>query len=71
MPPALIGLVLGVGTSAAVTRLVQSMLYQTKPRDLEIFSLLALSLLAADTAAFMIPAGHAAQLDPVTALRME
>ena len=69
--PALIGLAVGLATSAAVTRLIQSMLYQTRPLDPEIFSVVALTLLVVAVAACVIPAWRAAQLDPVAALRME
>jgi predicted permease len=69
--PALIGLALGLATSAGVTRLIQSMLYETKPLDLEIFSLVALTLIVVAAVACVIPAWRAARLDPVAALRME
>jgi len=69
--PALIGLAIGLATSAAVTQLIQSMLYQTRPLDPQIFSVVALTLLVVAVAACVIPAWRAAQLDPVAALRME
>jgi ABC-type lipoprotein release transport system permease subunit len=47
------------------------MLYQTRPLDPEIFSVVALTLLVVAVAACVIPAWRAAQLDPVAALRME
>jgi len=51
--------------------LIRSMLYQTQPLDPEIFSLVAFTLIAVACAACFIPAWRAAQLDPVSALRME
>ena len=69
--PALIGLGLGLVTSALVTRLIQSLLYETRPLDPEIFCVAALTLLTVSVAACVIPAWRAAQLDPVTALRMQ
>ena len=71
LQPALIGLALGLGTSAGVTRLIQSMLYETQALDAEIFGLVALTLIAVAVAACIIPAWRAAQLDPVAALRAE
>ncbi len=71
MQPALIGLALGLATSAGVTRLIRSILYETRPLDPEIFSLVALTLIAVAAAACFIPAWRAAQIDPITALRTE
>jgi putative ABC transport system permease protein len=64
-------LALGLATSAGVTRLIQSVLYKTRPLDPEIFSLVALTLIAVAAAACLIPAWRAAHIDPMTALRSE
>ncbi|HLJ78547.1 MAG TPA: ABC transporter permease [Acidobacteriaceae bacterium] len=69
--PALIGLVLGLCASAGVTRLIQSMLYQTQPGDPEIFGLVSLALILVAGAACVVPAWRASHLDPVASLRMQ
>lgn len=69
--PALVGLVLGLAASAGVTRLIQSMLYETHPLDPEIFGAVTFILMLVAAAACIVPAWRAARLDPVTALRTE
>jgi ABC-type antimicrobial peptide transport system permease subunit len=71
LQPALIGLALGLGTGAGVTRMIQSMLYHTQPLDPEIFGLAALTLIVVAAAACVIPAWRAARMDPAAALRMQ
>ncbi|MGH9606932.1 MAG: ADOP family duplicated permease [Terracidiphilus sp.] len=69
--PALIGLALGLAASAAATRLIQSMLYETAPLDPAVFAAVAASLLAVAALACLVPAWRASRLDPVRALRTE
>lgn len=69
--PALYGLVLGLAASALVTRLLESMLYETKALDPGVFVLVSLSLLVVASAACLLPAWRASRLDPMQALRME
>jgi putative ABC transport system permease protein len=69
--PALIGLALGLGTSAAVVRLINSMLYETKPLDPAVFAAVTAALLAVAAVACTVPAWRASRLDPMRALRME
>lgn len=69
--PALTGLALGLVSSAGMTRLIQSELYDTRPLDPGIFSLVALTLTVVAAAACFLPAWRATRLDPMTALRME
>jgi len=68
---ALAGIVVGVGASSMLTRLVKSMLYGIQPWDPitmigGIFILLAVAL-----AASWIPARRAARVQPMDALRHE
>jgi hypothetical protein len=58
MPPALDGLALGLAASAGAVRLIQSMLYGTRPLDRAIFAAVAATLLAS-------------RIDPMQALRAE
>lgn len=69
--PALLGMVLGLGASVAVSNLIRSMLYETEPTDLNIYATVILMLLLVATAACMLPAWRASRLDPMTALRTE
>lgn len=69
--PALAGLVLGLITSAGATRLIRSLLYGTTPLDPAGFVLTTVLLLAVAVVACLVPAWHAAQLDPMQALRTE
>jgi macrolide transport system ATP-binding/permease protein len=71
MKPALFGLVLGLVASAAVTRLIQSLLYGTKVLDPVVFAVVIGALLAVAGMACLFPAWRASRLDPVQALRTE
>jgi len=67
--PALIGLALGLAASAGLTQLIRSMLYQTEPLDPVVIVVVGSVLLLVATAACLIPAWRASQLDPMRALR--
>lgn len=69
--PVLFGLGLGLVGSLAATRVVQSMLYDTKPLDPEVLSGVILTLLTSSVLACLIPAWRASRIDPVRALRTE
>jgi putative ABC transport system permease protein len=69
--PALIGLVLGLTASAATARLIESMLYETKPFDAGVFVSVTAVLLVVAAVACMVPAWRASRLDPMQALRTE
>jgi putative ABC transport system permease protein len=69
--PALYGLVLGLVASAGAVRLMQSMLYGTRPLDPAIFAAVTATLLAVAALACLVPAWRAARIDPMQALRTE
>jgi putative ABC transport system permease protein len=69
--PAIIGLALGSAASAGITRLISSMLYDTKPLDPAVYVAVTFTLLMVSTLACMIPAWRASRLDPMQALRAE
>jgi predicted permease len=66
---ALIGVALGTGVSAVLTRFLGSLLYGVKPLDPITFLAVAAVLLAVSALASLIPAARAANLDPMTTLR--
>ena len=69
--PALYGLVLGLAASAGAVRLIQSMLYGTRPLDPAIFAAVAATLLMVAALACLVPAWRASRIDPMQALRTE
>jgi putative ABC transport system permease protein len=69
--PAFYGLALGLAASIGAVRLIQSMLYGTKPVDPVIFASVAATLLAVAGLACLVPAWRASRIDPMQALRTE
>ena len=66
-----IGLVLGVGASLALTRTTESLLYELKPNDPLTIALATLLLAAVAVFAGYLPARRASRVDPMIALREE
>lgn len=69
--PALIGLVLGMAASIALTRLIRTVLYGTSPLDATVLALVMATLLISATAACLVPAWRAARINPTHALRSQ
>jgi ABC-type antimicrobial peptide transport system permease subunit len=69
--PAFYGLALGLAASVGAMRLIQSMLYGTRPLDPAIFAAVAATLLAMAALACLVPAWRASRIDPMQALRIE
>ena len=65
------GIVLGLIVSAALSRLVQDLLYDTPPLDPLTYAGTALVLLAVATAATLAPALRSTRIAPVQALRAD
>jgi putative ABC transport system permease protein len=71
LKPALAGLLIGLPASAAVVRLIRSMLYETEPLDPVVFGAVAGLLLFVAILACLAPAWYASRLDPMQALRTD
>jgi len=71
LKPATAGLLIGLPASAAVVRLIRSMLYETEPLDPLVFGAVAGLLLFVSIAACLVPAWNASRLDPMRTLRTE
>ncbi len=69
--PALFGLGLGLVMSFAATRILQSMLFGTKPLDPVVLSGVIATLLAVAVLACFVPAWRASRINPTQALRTE
>jgi predicted permease len=67
----MMGVVLGLAVSFALTRLVVSLLYSVSPTDIVTFTVVPLLLAAAALAASYLPALRATRIDPMVALRYE
>lgn len=69
--PIVIGTVLGVGGAVAATRVIESFLFATAPRDPVTLAAVAITLAAAGCLAALVPAMRAAKVDPATSLRAD
>lgn len=69
--PALFGLLLGLAASAGSVKLIQSMLFGTRPFDPAVFVAVSATLLVVAALACAMPAWRASRLDPMLALRTE
>ena len=67
----LMGVVIGLAASFAITRLVVSLLYSVSATDLVTFTVVPLLLSGAALAASYLPARRATRIDPMVALRYE
>jgi putative ABC transport system permease protein len=71
MKLALTGMAIGLLASFALTRLIQTLLFGVSPGDPMTFALITTLLIFVSLLACSIPAGRAAKVDPMVALRNE
>jgi predicted permease len=66
-----IGTIAGIGGAALTTRIIESFLFETTPTDAATFAGVALTLVLIGSLAALVPALHAARVDPAITLRAE
>jgi putative ABC transport system permease protein len=71
LQPILVGVVVGLGASYALTRLMSSQIYGVTATDPWTFGAVVIVLAAVGMAACLLPARRATQVDPLIALRYE
>jgi ABC-type antimicrobial peptide transport system permease subunit len=67
----LVGVAIGLGTAAALTQMMKSLLFSISPLDPVTYITVPLVLAMAAALASYLPARRAAGVDPVEALRVE
>jgi ABC-type antimicrobial peptide transport system permease subunit len=71
MRPVAVGITLGLCGAFALTRLMKTMLFEVSPSDPAILAGVTLLLVLVAAIAGILPAGRAARIDPLIALRDE
>jgi ABC-type lipoprotein release transport system permease subunit len=71
LSPVVVGVAIGLASALASGKLIASLLYGIEPWDVGVLIVVALVLIGAATLAALLPAGRAARVDPVIALRPE
>jgi len=66
-----VGVVIGLGASAVLTRLMSTLLYGVTPLDPMTYAVVPVILLIATVLASYLPARRAASVDPIEALGSE
>jgi ABC-type antimicrobial peptide transport system permease subunit len=69
--PVAAGASVGVGGAVLATRVIESFLFETPPRDPATLAMVAITLAAAGCLAALVPALRAARVDPAACLRAE
>jgi putative ABC transport system permease protein len=71
LAPVAVGMALGLGAAAVLTRFLQKLLYGVAPLDPVTFATIPVLLLAVAAGSVLLPAARASRVQPVEALRSE